>query len=293
MTRSHWMTAAAVQMLLLAGGLAATPVLAQATLAQSAPTAAVAPAQAEASDRLGLKDLAMMERVSDPRVSPDGRRVIYAVTRTDWDGNRNLTGLWMADVDGATAPRRLPISEGGVSGARWAPDGQSIYFLSPRGGSTQVWRTDREGMAAAQVTTLPVSLSGFRFTPDGKALVLGVSVYTDCETLGCTKDRLAERAKSNQQVYDRMPLRVFDRWADGRQSHIFLQPLNGSGFAEGQPRDLTAGLDADAGVGESSLTIARDGRAFIYAARKQADRAAFTNDSDLYRLSVDGGRRSI
>jgi len=114
------MTAAAVQMLLLAGGLAATPVLAQATLAQSAPTAAVAPAQAEASDRLGLKDLAMMERVSDPRVSPDGRRVIYAVTRTDWDGNRNLTGLWMADVDGATAPRRLPISEGGVSGARWA-----------------------------------------------------------------------------------------------------------------------------------------------------------------------------
>lgn len=124
MTRSHWMTAAAVQMLLLAGGLAATPVL-----AQDAPAAAVAPAQAEASDRLGLKDLAMMERVGDPRVSPDGRRVIYAVTRTDWEGNRNLTGLWMADVDGATAPRRLPISEGGVSGARWAPDGQSIYFL--------------------------------------------------------------------------------------------------------------------------------------------------------------------
>ena len=78
MTRSHWMTAAAVQMLLLAGGLAATPVL-----AQEAPAAAVAPAQAEASDRLGLKDLAMMDRVSDPRVSPDGRRVIYAVTRTD------------------------------------------------------------------------------------------------------------------------------------------------------------------------------------------------------------------
>jgi len=62
------MTAAAVQMLLLAGGLAATPVLAQATLAQAAPAAAVAPAQAEASDRLGLKDLATMERVGDPRV---------------------------------------------------------------------------------------------------------------------------------------------------------------------------------------------------------------------------------
>ncbi|MFY0398873.1 prolyl oligopeptidase family serine peptidase [Brevundimonas naejangsanensis] len=284
MTRSHWMRAAAVQMLLLAGGLAATP-----TLAREAPVAAAASAEAPASDRLGLKDLAMMERVGDPRVSPDGRRVIYAVTTTDWAGNKNQIGLWMVDVDGAAPARRLPISDGGVSGARWAPDGQSIYFMSARGGSNQVWRADRDGMAAAQVTTLPVSVSGFRFTPDGQALVLGVSVYTDCETLDCTKDRLAERAKSTQQVYDRMPLRVFDRWADGRQSHLFLQPLNGSGFAEGQPRDLTAGLDADVGVGESSLTIARDGRSFIYSARKQADRAPFTNDSDLYRLSLDGG----
>lgn len=284
MTRSHWMTAAAVQMLLLAGGLAATP-----TLAQETPVAAEASAQAPASDRLGLKDLATMERVGDPRVSPDGRRVIYAVTTTDWAGNKNQTGLWIADVDGATAPRRLPISDGGVSSARWAPDGQSIYFLSSRGGSNQVWRADREGLAAAQATTLPVSVSGFRFTPDGKALVLGVSVYTDCETLDCTRDRLAERAKSTQQVYDRMPLRVFDRWADGRQSHLFLQPLNGSGFAEGAPRDLTAGLDADVGVGEGGLTLSRDGRTLIYSTRMQGDRAPFTNNSDLYRLSLDGG----
>lgn len=267
-------------MLLLAGGLAAPP-----ALAQEAP----ATASAQTSDRLGLKDLATMERVGDPRVSPDGRRVIYAVTTTDWDGNKTQTGLWMAEVDGVSAPRRLAISEGGVSGARWAPDGQAIYFLSARGGSNQVWRADRDGVAAAQATALPISVSGFRFTPDGKALILGVSVYTDCETLECTRDRLAARAKSNQQAYDRMPLRVFDRWADGRQSHLFLQPLNGSGFAEGQPRDLTAGLDADIGVGEGGLTVSRDGRTLIYSARLQGDRAPFTNDSDLYRLSLDGG----
>lgn len=284
MTRSHWMTAAAVQMMLLAGGLAATPVM-----AQQAPVAAAPASAPQASDRLGLKDLATMERVGDPRVSPDGRRVIYAVTTTDWNGNKNQTGLWMADVDGAAAPRRLAISEGGVSGARWAPDGQSIYFMSARGGSNQVWRADRDGMAAVQVTTLPTSASGFRFTPDGKALILGVSIYRDCETLECTRDRLAERAKSGQQVYDRYPLRVFDHWSDGRQSHIFLQPLNGSGLADGQLRDLTPGLDADIGVGEGGLTISRDGRTLIYATRLQGDRAPFTNNSDLYRLNLDGG----
>lgn len=275
------MMAAALQVMVLAGGAAATPALAQEAASVSAP--------AQAAAGLGLKELAMMERVGDPRVSPDGRRVIYAVATTDWDGNKGQSSLWLAEVDGSTPPRRLAISDGGVSGARWTPDGQAIYFLSARGGSNQVWRADRDGMAAAQVTTLPVSVSGFRFTPDGQALILGVSVYTDCETLECTKERLAERAKSGQQVYDRMPLRVFDRWADGRQSHLFLQALDGSGLASGAARDLTAGLDADVGVGDGSLTIARDGRTLIYSARKQADRAPFTNDSDLYRLSLDGG----
>lgn len=281
MTRTRWMTAAALQVVLLAGGLAATPVLAQEAAAVSTPAPVVA--------GLGLKDLAMMERVGDPRVSPDGRRVIYAVATTDWDGNKGQSSLWLAEVDGSTPPRRLAISDGGVSGARWTPDGQAIYFLSARGGSNQVWRADRDGMAAAQVTTLPVSVSGFRFTPNGQALILGVSVFRDCETLECTKERLAAQAKSGQQVYDRMPLRVFDRWADGRQSHLFLQPLDGSGLASGAARDLTAGLDADVGTGDGSLTIARDGRSLIYSARKQGDRAPFTNDSDLYRLSLDGG----
>lgn len=281
MTRTRWMTAAALQVVLLAGGMAATPVLAQEAAAVSTPAPAVA--------GLGLKDLAMMERVGDPRVSPDGRRVIYAVATTDWDGNKGQSSLWLAEVDGSTPPRRLAISDGGVSGARWTQDGQAIYFLSARGGSNQVWRADRDGMAAAQVTTLPVSVSGFRFTPNGQALILGVSVFRDCETLECTKERLAAQAKSGQQVYDRMPLRVFDRWADGRQSHLFLQPLDGSGLASGAARDLTAGLDADVGTGDGSLTIARDGRSLIYSARKQGDRAPFTNDSDLYRLSLDGG----
>ncbi|NAW06251.1 S9 family peptidase, partial [Salmonella sp. gx-f8] len=85
--------------------------------------------------------MAMMERVSDPRVTPDGRQVINSVRTTDWDANKGVNSLWLADVAGG-APRKLAISEGGASGARWAPDGGAIYFLSARGGSNQVWRTD-------------------------------------------------------------------------------------------------------------------------------------------------------
>lgn len=277
MTRSRWMAAAAFGALILATG----PALAQ----ETAPAAsAVAPATAG----LSLRDLAMMERVSEPRVSPDGRQVLYAVRTTDWDGNKGVSSLWLADVAGGE-PRRLAISEGGASGARWSADGQAIYFLSARGGSNQVWRADREGMAATQVTTLPFDVSGFRLAPNGASLVLAVSVFVDCDTLACTKTRMDARGKSTIQAYDRLPLRDFDHWVDTRRTHLFMQPLNGSGLAGGEPRDLMAGLDADVSAGDSSFSISPDGRTLVYGAQTQGAGEPFTNNSDIFRVALDGG----
>lgn len=283
MTRSRWMAAAAFGSLILA----AAPSLAQ----QASPAPAAAPAstdQAPAPRGLSLKDLAMMERVSEPRVSPDGRQILYAVRTTDWEGNKGVNGLWLADVSGGE-PRKLAISEGGASGARWAPDGGAIYFLSSRGGSNQVWRTDAAGMAAAQVTTLPFDVSGFRIAPDGRSLVLAVSVFIDCDTLACTKTRLDARGKSTIQSYDRLPLRDFDHWVDTRRTHLFVQPLNGSGLSGGEPRDLMAGLDADVSAGDSSFDISPDGRTLVYGTQTQGAGEAFTNNSDVFRVTLGGG----
>jgi len=282
MTRSRWMAAVAFGSLMSA----AAPTLAQQTTPALVSTTA---SQPQAQPRgLSLKDLAMMERVSEPRVSPDGRHILYAVRTTDWDGNKGVNGLWLAAVDG-DEPRRLAISEGGASGARWAPDGGAIYFLSSRGGSNQVWRTDAAGMAAAQVTTLPFDVSGFRIAPDGKSLVLAVSVFVDCAALACTKTRLDARGKSTIQSYDRLPLRDFDHWVDTRRTHLFVQPLNGSGLGGGEPRDLMAGLDADVSAGDSSFDISPDGRTLVYGTQTQGAGEPFTSNSDVFRVALEGG----
>jgi acylaminoacyl-peptidase len=243
---------------------------------------------------LSLRALAMMDRVSDPRVSPDGRRVLYGVRSTDWDGDRGVSALWVAELNGAE-PRKLDISTGGASTGRWAADGQAIYFLSSRGGSNQVWRADAQGQAAVQVTSLPVDVVAFRVSPDGRGLILALPVFIDCDTLQCTKDRIGADARSPSTVtgYDRMPLRQFDHWNDGRRQHLFVQPLNGSGLAEGQPRDLMAGLDADTPSqpqgGEGEFAVSPDGRTVVYATETQGAREAFTDNSDLFRVSIDGG----
>jgi hypothetical protein len=53
------------------------------------------------------KDLALLDRVSDPRVSPDGRLVAYNLRSTDWDANRGFNALWVMDRDAANSPPRL------------------------------------------------------------------------------------------------------------------------------------------------------------------------------------------
>ena len=274
-----------------------------ALLAGSEMAAAQAPAQAPAESGpvvrptaqggLSLDQLAMLERVSDPRLSPDGRRILYNVRTTDWSGNRGVGAIWVIEADGSN--RRLAASDGGAGSARWAPDGNAIYFLSSRGGSSQVWRMDRDGMAAVQVTSLPVDVTAFRIAPDGRSLVLALPVFIDCETLECTRDRLRAQAASVPTVrgYDRLPLRPWDSWNDGRRSHLFHVTLDASGLAASAPRDLMAGLDGDTPSrplgGDDEFQISPDGRRVVFQTQTQGRTEAMTNNVDIWSVALEGG----
>lgn len=264
-----------------------------------APAAAPVPADTPppttrtAAGGLSPAQLAMLERVSDPRLSPDGQRVLYSVRSTDWAGNRGVTALWVVEADGTS--RRLAASDGGATSGRWAPDGNGIYFLSSRGGSSQVWRMDRDGQAATQVTTLPVDVTAFRLSGDGRALIVALPVFLDCADLNCTRDRLKAQAASGSTVraYDRLPLRPWDSWNDGRRSHLFALDLNASGLAAANPRDLMAGLDGDAPSrpqgDESEFNLSPDGRILVFQTQTQGRTEALTNNSDIWTVPVSGG----
>ncbi len=70
------------------------------------------------------QDMVQLDRISDPRVSPDGRFVVYGVRTMDLPANKASMSLWIADLKARMAPRRLAISEGGANSPRWSPDGK-------------------------------------------------------------------------------------------------------------------------------------------------------------------------
>ena len=129
-----------------------------------------------------VQDLVMMDRVSDPHVSPDGHWAVYGLRTTNWEANKGVTSLWLVDLKASGAvPRRLAASNGGAMAPQWSPDSRWIYFLSTRSGSDQVGRTGVDGSRATPVTRLPLDVLAYRPSPDGSRLVVSLAVFPDCE----------------------------------------------------------------------------------------------------------------
>src|ERR1700685_2309538 len=184
------------------------------------------------------KDLALLDRVSDPRVSPDARFVAYNLRSTDWDGNHGFNALWVLDRSAPnSAPRLVRDQERSSMSPRWSADGQWLYFLSSRGGSTQVWRTPAKGGESAQVTKLPLDGGLYRLAPDGRSLVAAIVVHAECDTLACskTKDEAKAKEKTSGVVYDSATPRFWDTYLDGRYIGLFTVRLGGDNATDAIP----------------------------------------------------------
>ena len=73
-----------------------------------------------------------LPRLSSLRLSPDGRRLVVAVSRPDAEGKKMATSLWQVDPADVVAARRLTRSAvGEAGGAAFLPDG-SLLFTSSR-----------------------------------------------------------------------------------------------------------------------------------------------------------------
>ena len=169
-----------------------------------------------------------MDRISDPQVSPDGKWVAFAVRRTDLEANCGRNDLWLVSTDG-TGLRRLTSHVQSDTNPRWGPDSRTIWFLSDRAGSSQVWRIALDGGEAEQITREPLDVGNLVISPDGQQIAYTMEVFPDCSTVQATKDRLDEREKSKAtgRIYERLFVRHWDTWEDGRRSHLFVRPAAG------------------------------------------------------------------
>ena len=122
-----------------------------------------------------LDDLAKLQRVGGPVVSPDGDWVVYSVTQVDTKEDKSQSHLWMVKWDGSV-DLQLTYGKEGASSPKFSPDGRYISFISSRPGPAkgdQVWIMDRRGGEAEQFTAITdQEIGGYSWSPDSKKLLL-------------------------------------------------------------------------------------------------------------------------
>jgi dipeptidyl aminopeptidase/acylaminoacyl peptidase len=257
--------------------------------------ATLPPAQAVAQGArrpLQIDEFLAMDRVAEPEISPDGRWVAYTVIRTVLDSNVRRSDVWLAPVEGG-APRRVTDAARGGRGPRWSPDGRSLAYVTDRGGPPQVRIYSPATRRSRTATGLSTGADGVVWAPTGSHLAFASEVFPDCPDDACNRRREeeVESAGSSARVYEELLFRHWNRWEDGRRSHLFVVRADG-----GQPADVTAGLDADVPVppfgGSSDYAFHPDGRTLFYTTKLGHDRAWHTN-SDVYRVAVDGAAAPV
>ncbi|WP_413623888.1 prolyl oligopeptidase family serine peptidase [Luteibacter sp. Lutesp34] len=274
------------------------PLFAALALALASGPVLAADADNAAPHPFSIRDLVMMDRVSDPQLSPDGRYALFSVRATDYAANKGVSSIYVVDLN--KPPQPVMVVEKGSS-PRWAPDGKSIYYTAPQDGTAQVWHRafDADGTgkglslsvrAGEPVTNAPLDVNAFKLSPDGSKLLLSYDVFTDCPDLACTKERLdgREKDKSTGTVYDKLFVRHWDTWADGRRSQLYIADAN----APSQPVLLSRDIDGDVPSkpfgGDDEFSFSPDGKTVYFDVRIAGKTEPWSTNFDIYSVPADG-----
>jgi dipeptidyl aminopeptidase/acylaminoacyl peptidase len=247
------------------------------------------PAQTATKHPMTFDDLIKLHRVSGAAISKDGKWVAYTLSTPDMDANRNVSNIWIISTVGGDP---IQVTQGGRDNSpSWSPDGKTLAFLSARDGNSQVYLLSMEGGEAKKLTQLSTGADLFHWSPDGKTIVFTSSVYLDCATDTCNakRDEEKEKSKVKARLYTHLLYRHWDQWSEGKRSHLFVIPADGSAAS----RDLTPGADydvppsADRG-GPGEFTFSPDSKEICFTAVTDKVEATSTN-GDLFLVPVAGG----
>lgn len=234
-----------------------------------------------------VHDMLAMNRLGDPQVSPDGKWVAFNVSTPDVAANQSRTNLWLASLDGKVT-RQLTNDPASDRNPRWADD-NTLFFLSSRSGTSQIWQINPRGGEAHQFSNFALGVANLELTPTLNGMLFTMDVYPGL-SMAETVARDAEKAalKTTGMIYDELMFRHWDTWEDGKRSHIFLL-INGSD----KPIDLMPNLDTDVPTrpwgGMEEVAVSPDGSEVIFTAKiLPGSEPAWSTDYDLYAAPVDG-----
>ena len=240
-----------------------------------------------------VQQLVNLNKVHSAAVSNDGKNLVYGVKVVDEKGEAS-SDLYLLDLSNKNAkPKQLTAATGTEHDVSFSADGQSIYFIASRTGSSQLFQLALNGGEAIAVTDLPLDVNGYKLSQDGKQVVMTMRVFPECKDLACSKDKFTaiDESKTSGREYKQLMVRHWDTWEDHARNHLFVAQLNGKKITE--PTNITANRDTETPPkpfsGMEEVTFTPDGKYVVYSAKAPSRDQAWTTNYDLWQVPVAGG----
>ena len=202
-----------------------------------------------------------MGRIGSAEASADGKQIVYQVGYYSVKANKSQQKIAVINADG--------------TGNTWING--KIAFLT--GG--QIWTMNPDGSDRKQISKTAKDIEGFKFSPDGKRVILLHSIDFH-ESIKKNPDDLPKA--SGRLVTDLM-YRHWDHYVESIQ-HPFVYEVNSDGIAE-NGTDILEGEPFECPMepfgGIEQLAWSPDSKTIAYTCRKKTGRAyAISTDSDIY-----------
>ena len=226
-------------------------------------------------------------RTGDVHISPDGKKIIYSLTRYDHNTDMSKTDIIILDLE-TREPQTLTAGKGRNYNARWHPGGEKIGYLTAENGDVQLWEINTDRTGKKKVSDIEEGITGFEYSPFGDNIYFTKQVKLDETPLEMHPDL----PLIDVRIEDELMYRHWDSWHNYSYSHIFVAPYENGSL--GEPENIMEGEKHDSPLppfySQSQIAWSNDGKIIAYTSKKM-DRTEFaqSTDSDIYLYFLETG----
>jgi dipeptidyl aminopeptidase/acylaminoacyl peptidase len=245
---------------------------------------ALFPVSALAAGRpVTAEDLFKISYVGAPQISPDGKYVVYVVSKMDGPQDRYDTNLWLTDISSAKTTQIT--ATGHDNSPSWSPDSRVVAFVrSMPKAKSQIYTYALATKTIKQLTKIKTGADSPTYSNNGKMIAFSSTTTDEQPAAQIDFAAAGFKPKKAQQKSDVRQIDTMHFQANGAgevyqyHQHIWVMNADGS-----NPRALTSGNQWS----ENGPSWSPDDRTIAFNSLRRDD--PYSGPNDIYTIPVAGG----